>query len=162
MRTLAILASGVLAAGVAVTSVAQAAEPLVWQGEEFVTNVTPACTTNGDSAIGDFHLVVYRPFIAASADNLNPDGLLLVGSRFAVHLLATHTSLRGTASATETALGSHGGVSSDPTTVDLKITPAAITAKTTSVQITGKINNFFNEPPGCTITINASLLPRVD
>jgi hypothetical protein len=157
MRTLAMVIGGLLAIGVSTMS--KAAEPLVWQGEDFHTVVSNTCTLDVITAVGDFDRIVYRPNIPGSADNTFPDGLALVDTRSAVLLAATKTTLHGKANATEIALGSHADVSQDATTVDLKFKPAKITASTQVIEITGTINNLFNVP-GCDITINAALIPR--
>jgi hypothetical protein len=157
MRTLTVAAGLMLAIGVAATARAQ--EPLVWQGDEFQTAVSSTCTAANITTVGDFNRIVYRPFIAGSADNLSPDGLLLVSSRSAILLEAAKTTLRGKADAIETALGSHAGASQNATTVDLKITPSKITDTTPVVLISGVINDYFNVQ-GCNITVNGSLVPR--
>jgi hypothetical protein len=61
MRTLTLLASGVLA-GVSAAGPA-GAQPSVWQGNLFITSVTQACTTSGAAAVGDYFTAVYRPSI---------------------------------------------------------------------------------------------------
>jgi hypothetical protein len=151
---------GVLAVGLSTASIAQVTEPSVWQGNVFFTSVSQACT--GIAAEGDFQLVVYRPYIAGSPANSPNDGLLLVTSRSAFLVEATHKTLRGkTAEAKETALTSHAGFSDAPTTVEaLEIKPGKITPATPVVEIlSGTIDNYFNVS-GCNIGISGALTLR--
>ena len=152
-RTLAALIPVVLAAGPA-----QAAEPAVWQGDLFFTSVTPTCTANGVIAAGDFTRAVYRPRLTAGDA---AEGLSIIFPRAALILEATGKSLRSTAPATETSIGSHAGIGQDSTTVTLAITPAKITATTPVVQISGTLRNVFTVS-GCNATIVGALGLRRD
>jgi len=131
----------------------------VWQGNLFFTSATETCITNGVIAPDNFALAIYRP-------NLNgahaQEGLSFVFPRSAFVVIAAgaNGSLRGKATAIGSFIGAHATLSGEyPTTVDLTITPRAITATTPLVQISGTINNFF-DVVGCNATISSAMLPR--
>jgi hypothetical protein len=155
MRTLAILIGAILAIGVSAASKAQV-PPSVWQGSVFVTSVTPTCTDTDVTAVGNFYTAVYRPNIPASPPNQANEALTLVTPRSAFLLAATDKTLRGKAKADGVEIGSRAIVSEMATTVVLKITPATITKSTPVVQISGTINNLFNET-GCNVGVVGAL-----
>lgn len=156
MRTLTVLTAGALTAWALAAAGAAAAEPAVWQGDLFVTNVTSTCTTTGVTDIGNFYRSIYRPNIAPPPPGQAKEALLVTTTRAAFILEAKGNTLRGAASASETDLGSRATVGTAPTSVVLSITPAKIVASTPVVQIAGKINNFFNLA-GCTTQVVGAL-----
>lgn len=153
MRTLAALILVALTAGPA-----QAAEPVVWQGDLFFTSVTKVCIANNTIFAGDFARAVYRPQLVSGDPS---EGLSIIFPRAALILEASGKTLRGNAAATETSIGSHAGIGQDSTTVTLKITPAKITASTPVVQISGTLRNVFTIS-GCNATIVGVLGLRRD
>ncbi len=64
--------------------------------------------------------------------------------------------MRGKANASGLVIGSRAEAGEAPTTVDLTITPTKITSSTPSIEITGTINNFFNDT-GCNVTVVGAL-----
>jgi hypothetical protein len=154
MRTSAILGGAIMAAGVSTAIGAQ--QPAVWQGDLFVTTITSTCASEDVTAVGDFYRSVYRPNIAPPPDSQAKEALSLVGTRNAFILEATGKTLRGKASANTLVIFSRAEVGSSTTTVDLKITPTKITPSTPSVEITGTINNYFDNT-GCNITVVGAL-----
>jgi hypothetical protein len=154
MRTSAILGGALLAAGVSTAS--NAAEPTVWQGDLFVRAVSAACTAEHITVVNEFYRSVYRPNIASQPHNVVAEALSLISPRSAFILEATGKTLRGKAAANGLQIGSHAEADQAPTTVNLTITPLAITAKTPVVQIKGTINNLFNET-GCNVTVSGAL-----
>jgi hypothetical protein len=158
MRTLAIMVGITLAVGVSAASKAQT--PTVWQGDLFLTTVTPQCTPDGIN-VDNFYVSVYRPNIAPPPPNQADEALTLVSPRsaFLLETTATGKTLRGKVSANGIAISSRATVSSNPsgpTTVALTITPAKITASTPVVQIKGTINNLFNIA-GCNVSVVGAL-----
>ena len=128
----------------------------MWQGDLFVTTITTTCTTEDVTAVGDFYRSVYRPNIAPPPDSQADEALSLISERNAIILEATGKTLRGKANASELVIVSHAEAGQAPTTVDLTITPAKIRSSTLSIEITGTINNFFNET-GCNVTVVGAL-----
>jgi hypothetical protein len=155
MRTLAILIGAILTIGVSAASKAQV-PPSVWQGNVFVTSVTPTCTATGVTSVGNFYTAVYRPNIAPPPTNQANEALTVATPRSAFLLAATGKTLRGKAKADGVEIGSRAILSEMPTTVDLKITPVTITKSTPVVQISGTINNLFNET-GCNVGVVGAL-----
>jgi hypothetical protein len=174
MRTLTIVAGGILAAGLSTTSVAQDTEPQVWQGESFITGfptkaAESTCTSQGIASVGDYYLVIYRPIIPGSPENPTSDdeGLTFFGGRNAIHYYTdpgVRFAKRGDAYIVY--LSTHADASSQSTSpaaipYDLKISPAKITLKTKTVTISGSIDDFENVS-GCDVTLTAALDLRVD
>jgi hypothetical protein len=155
MRALKILTCALLAAGVSTASAqAASAPPPVWQGDLFILTAATPCS--GFTSMGALHRAVYRPHIAPPPRGQAAEALALNTQRSEFILEATGTGLRGIAKANGLDISSRAEVTTrpttTPTTVALTILPATITARTPFVQISGKINNLFNEA-GCTVTV---------
>lgn len=146
--------------GLALTSgTAAAAEPLVWQGDLFITAVTSACTTASVAAVGDFDEAVYRPKLTASAP---ADALALTLARASLILVANSGTLKGSVAYTGTFIGSHADLGQYTSTVKLAIASTSggsVTSSSRGVAISGTINEYFSIP-GCTITVTGVLGPR--
>jgi hypothetical protein len=151
MRTLAMVAGGLLAIGVSMTCRAQ--EAPVWQGFLFVTSATSTCTTDEVTAVDDYYTSVYRPNIAPPPTNQAKAALSISFGRGIALLEAPGSTLRGSVNATSTLIGSRAELFTTSSPVDLKITPAKITASTPVVQISGTIANFLNGT-SCNVAVN--------
>ena len=155
MRRLAVLAGGVLASVLAAGEPAAAATPTVWQGDLFVTAVSPGCAS-GRVVVGDFYRGVLRPL----QSGVTVEALSFVSERSAFLLQAPAGHTLGKVKATSTDIGGRAAfdrvVGGAPVT--LTILPATITTRTPSVQIKGTVGNFFNiSSPSCIVGITGVL-----
>lgn len=137
---------------VMVSGSALAASPSLWQGQFFVTSVTPACGTS--AYVGEFGTAVYRPKLGP---NDFSDGLAMFFGRYAVELRPEGgDSLRGETLHFSSAISSRGNEEFAYAASFLDIYPPTITAATGEVVIKGRIDQFF-QMPGCAVNIAAAL-----
>lgn len=151
MRTLTLLASGVLA-GISAAGPA-GAQPSVWQGNLFITSVTQACTASGAAAAGDYFTAVYRPSIPPPGEEF----MGIYGGNAA--WLLRDLTLRGKQAPDTHLISSEAELRSASTMVVLRITPRTITSTTRVVEISGTIDNFF-ENFGCVVGVTGALGSR--
>lgn len=169
----AVTVAGFLAPGAAALAQTSTA-PQVWQGEAFITGFTSpaamsACSAQNTAAIGDYYLTIYRPIIPGSPNNptSGDEGLSFIGSRNGLHYFtADGVSFKSPGNAFIVFLSSHAAsgvqtTGSPSVPFNLKITPAAIKLTTTSVTFSGSIDDWDNTT-GCNVTLDASLVLRVD
>jgi hypothetical protein len=156
MRRLTVLAGGVLAGVLAAAEPAAADEPN-WQGDLFITAVSPGCAA-GPIVVGDFYRGVFRPL----QSGVTVEALSFVSERSAFLLQAPAGDTLGRVKATSTDIG--GRASFDRVgggaPVALTILPATITTTTPAVEIKGTVGHFFNissSGPSCTVSISGVL-----
>ena len=135
----------------AVVQTAHAASPSVWEGDLFIKSVTNACSVSGTAA-GQFYRAMYNPH---SSTQPKPDSIALIGSRSALLLTSTSTTLRGSVGYQASYISANAQIAQFFGSVSYSVKPTTITATTPVVQISGTTSNFG--VTGCTITVVAAL-----
>jgi hypothetical protein len=148
------LAAAMLATGAANVPGPAPAQPL-WQGNLFVTSLSPACS--GSPAIGTFFLSVYRQNLPPPPFGAIKVALSLIAPNYAILLGAKGDTLRGAADVLDTVIypNSEFLVASEKT--DLAIAPAKTSKKTPSVLISGTLHNLFITDAGCDVGVTGVL-----
>jgi hypothetical protein len=118
--------------------------------------VTQACTTSGAASVGEYFTAAYRPDIAPPPPGQSFESLAIYEGTAAWLLNALGRTLRGKQAPDTHLISSDAELRSASTTVVLKITPRTITSTTRVVEISGTINNFF-ENGGCSVGFNGVL-----
>jgi hypothetical protein len=121
--------------------------------------VTTACA--GYAAPEDFYTAVYRPVINGDT---NPGALHLYQPRHAIRMVdnCAGGQFQGSGAYSALTIGTRGqSLDYAGTYSNVVVKPAAITATTPSLTITGSIANF-RDAAGCTITFRSSFELRAN
>ncbi len=139
-----------------VSGSALAASQPVWQGQFFVTDVTPEC--GASATIGDFGTAIYKPRL-----NIFIETLSLFFSRHpyavAIQPMFGRGLLRGNNIIYQNSVSSQGGFGGQAGNSFLEIEPSGITPTTGDIFIKGGIDDFF-QIEKCRISIKAVLSPQ--
>jgi len=146
-------------------ALAQSAAPVasapVYQGAAFVTAVSSGCAAD-QASVGDYYTILYRP-TAQTGPSFGGGVALVTPSSSYSYVLPKGVSLNGGLQ-NFPQVSVHGessqvGPVNYTGSLDLTISPSTLTAKTTSVFITGTVGDVFNFT-GCNVTIRAALALR--
>lgn len=126
--------AAVLLGLVVMSGSASAASQPVWQGQFFVTDVTPAC--GASARVGDFGTAVYKPKLTIFIETLS-----MFFSRYAYAVAIQSNAgdglLRGNRRTYQNSVSSQGGFSGQVGTSFLEIFPSNITPATGEVFLKG-------------------------
>lgn len=158
----ALLAATVLGLVCLGAPVANAANPIVWQGVATLTSVPAACTTATGHRAGDSAFSVFRPRLSAAQPN---SAITMTFTRSAhayfrsggtstdqMNGTSTYTSPWYSGRATSTVGGNTGNI-----TLALSVSP--VLAGTDVVTIVGSITNF-HDLASCTVGFNGAYKRR--
>jgi hypothetical protein len=153
-----------LATALSGVSVTQAAvdNQRVWDGFVTITSATAQCAAVPGAAIGNTHVSVYRPKIAAADP---PSFLSLLGLRSAVTMQNTaegiYPQFQGPSTYAAVAVTDRAKSLKYNGNTSFSIAPFTVVANTAAVTITGTIGSFF-KTSGCTIGIEGAYARRPD
>jgi hypothetical protein len=145
---------------------ATSAAPQAWEGYATVTASTSQCSGAGGgaggTAPGDTYVSIFRPKIAVT-DSASYLSFVLLRAALTQQNTSESTvhQMNGSGNYTGFGIGSRAGFGQYTGTYNLAITPATITASTSSVMIDGTITNFFNTT-GCNVTFEGAYVARID
>jgi hypothetical protein len=134
-----------------------------WQGYATTTASTAQCAGIGGTGVGDTHVSIFRPHIAA----LDTQTFLsMMHLRAAITFdntsEATIHQMHGAGNYTGYGVNSRAkGFSYTGGTYSLTVSPASIVASTPIINITGTLNNYFNTA-GCSVTFKGVYVKRID
>jgi hypothetical protein len=163
VRVAAVMAGGIsLALALSSVSGSVLAAPEAWEGYATVVSSALQCAGVDGTAPGDTHVSIFRPKIANTD---LPSFLSFVFLRAAVtQENASETTvhqMNGSGNYTGFAIGSRAGFAQYTGTYKLTLTPATITAETSSVTISGTFTNVFNTV-GCNVSFVGAYVQRID
>ncbi|MGH7047229.1 MAG: hypothetical protein ACREE2_12680 [Stellaceae bacterium] len=144
------------------TAIATEDTHVAWQGIATTTASTSAqCAGVLESVLGDAYVSVFRPK-TSSTDTNTYLSFALLRAAFTLENLSESTAHQMHGSGSDEIFGVDGRAKffEGTGTYFLSISPAAITASTPVVTITGKISNFLNTP-GCDVTFTGVYAKRV-
>jgi hypothetical protein len=158
-----ILAVGAIAAAMGVSTLTSArAEARLWDGSLVITNATPQCDVIGEDFPNSSLRALYRPKLKAS----DPKAAIIVHTDNLSHIYVIRAQ---TDTKTLNGTGEYCGIDFDPGVgesstwlggkYNIAVVPAAVTAATPDVRVTGWVTKFGNIP-GCTLKFRGAFLRR--
>jgi hypothetical protein len=147
-------------AAIAISSQASAADTqAAFAGLAVITAATPGCVNVGGTVPGNVHPTIYRPKIL-STDTISYFSFISFES--AITLGNTTESvnhqMRGAGAYAATAIDKRALPFTYNATYNFTVTPAAIIATTSPIEIVGTINSYFNVA-GCNVSFTAAYTP---